>query len=427
MLKLIKIFLFLLLALLITGNSFIKAQEIKQKPVYVFYSNTCPHCKNEMEFLSELTKSREDIVITSYEISEPQTQFILRNTGAVLKKSVQGVPFTVIDNKVFIGFYTPETTGQDIIHVLDSKEFNKEDVVSKVLELDGNKKTLSESEIASIRNQIFPQPSVQENNKANKIVEETKNQGETEQNIPFLGKVNLANYSLPVITIILGFIDGFNPCAMWTLLFLISLLLGMKNRKKMWVLGITFIVSSAFIYFLFMSAWLNLFLFIGYIYWVRIIIGLFALIAGLYQLLDTYKHKDQTGCSTANSQKYRKVFDKLEKITNNKKLFLAIVGIILLAFAVNLVELICSAGLPAIYTQVLSLNEVSISSKYLYLLLYILFFMIDDLIVFVVAMITLQSVGIETRYGKYSKVIGGIIMIIIAFLLIFKPELLSFA
>lgn len=92
---------------------------------------------------------------------------------------------------------------------------------------------------------------------------------------------------------------------------------------------------------------------------------------------------------------------------------------------VNLVELVCSAGLPAIYTQVLALSKLANWQYYLYIFIYVFFFMIDDLIVFSIAMLTLENTGITTKYSKYSRIIGGLIMILIGYLIIFKPNLLA--
>jgi len=211
---------------------------------------------------------------------------------------------------------------------------------------------------------------------------------------------------------------------MWTLLFLISLLLGMKNRKRMWILGIAFIVSSAFVYFLFLAAWLNLFIFLGLVIWVRVIIALVALVAGAINLKEYIENK--SGCKIMGDEKRQKFFEKLKSVTSKKNFILALGGIILLAFAVNLVELICSAGLPAIYTKILSMYQLPTWQYYLYLIFYIFVFMIDDLFVFFTAMVTLQAVGIQSKYTKTSHLIGGIIMLIIGLLMLFKPDILMF-
>jgi len=199
----------------------------------------------------------------------------------------------------------------------------------------------------------------------------------------------------------------------------------LENKKRRWVLGASFIIASAAVYFVFMSAWLNLILFLGFIGLIRILIGLVALMAGGYSFKEFLFNKT-TGCKVTNSEKRQKVFEKIRVVINQNSLFLAFGGIVALAFLVNLVELVCSAGLPAIYTQVLALNNLTTWQYYFYILLYILFFMLDDLIVFFVAMLTLELTGLTTKYTRYSKLIGGVLMLIIGFLLIFKPQFLMF-
>ena len=244
-------------------------------------------------------------------------------------------------------------------------------------------------------------------------------------NLPIIGEIETRDFSLPVLTVLIAGLDGFNPCAMWVLLFLISLLLGMEDKKRMWILGTAFIVSSAFVYFLFMSAWLNLFLFLGFVLWVRVVIGLVALVAGGYNLKEYFTNKAGV-CKVTSGKKRQKVFEKLKNIIYEKQFWLALVGIIILAFAVNLVELICSAGLPAVYTQILALTPMAKWQYYAYLGLYIFIFMLDDLLVFFVAMTTLQITGMTTKYTRVSHLIGGILMLVMGILLLFKPEWLMF-
>lgn len=193
----------------------------------------------------------------------------------------------------------------------------------------------------------------------------------------------------------------------------------------MWLLGVTFIVTSSFVYFLFMAAWLNIILFLGFVIWVRLAIGAVAIVGGGYHLKKGLDSRDG-GCEVTGDEKRRAVFEKLKEIAKDKSILLALGGIILLAFAVNLVELVCSAGFPAVYTQVLALSDLPAWQYYGYILLYILFFMLDDIIVFVIAMATLKLTGISTKYSKYSNVIGGALMVIIGILLIFRPEWLMF-
>ena len=122
----------------------------------------------------------------------------------------------------------------------------------------------------------------------------------------------------------------------------------------------------------------------------------------------------------------RKIFSRIKKITTEKKFILSIVGIMALAISVNLVELACSAGLPLIFTQVLAFNNLNFLQYGFYMFLYILFFLMDDIVVFAIAMKTLDIKGISSKYGKYSHLIGGILMLLIGLLMIFKPEWLMF-
>jgi hypothetical protein len=223
----------------------------------------------------------------------------------------------------------------------------------------------------------------------------------------------------------IGALDGFNPCAMWALVFLIGLLINMDNSRKRWLLGLAFILASAAVYFIFVVAWLYFILFIGLVIWVRIIIGLVAIISGGVNLRDYYK-KQSGVCKVTKSEQRRKIIEKLIAITQHNKFWFALVGIIILAFAVNLIELVCSAGFPAVYTQILALSKLSTISYYLYILLYIFIFMLDDMIVFIVAMLTLKATGLTGKYSKWSNLIGGILMVLLGILLIFKPGILMF-
>lgn len=85
-------------------------------------------------------------------------------------------------------------------------------------------------------------------------------------NLPLFGKIDTTQISLPIFTIIIGLLDGFNPCAMWVLMFLLALLVYTRSRKKMFIVGGTFILVSGIVYYIFMAAWLNLFLFIDFFY-----------------------------------------------------------------------------------------------------------------------------------------------------------------
>lgn len=383
----------------------VTAQE-NQVNLYLFSSKTCPHCTKEKAFLKKITPEYPYLKITDFEITTNRNNAnILEEIGEIMSIDTSGIPLTIIGNDYLIGYGSDETTGQEIEKLIEKYYIEGDpDTVGYLIN-----QIESESQVKQINDQ--------QNLGQIKIPESIF--------VPVIGNISVSNLSLPALTVILGLLDGFNPCAMWVLLFLISLLLGMKDRKRMWLIGSVFILVSGLVYFLFLSAWLNLFLFVGFIYWVRIAVGILALFMGVYYLRDFTINKD-AACKVTDQTKKQKIFERMKKIIHEKSLVLTLIGIIILAFSVNLIELICSAGLPALFTSVLSLHKLPISTYYFYLFVYIIFFMLDDMMIFAVAMTTLKIVGIHEKYSRFSRLLGGIIILLIGLALLLKPELITF-
>jgi thiol-disulfide isomerase/thioredoxin len=395
------VYVFIFLFFILWGQA-VKANE---PTVYFFFSETCPHCHKEIQFLQQWQKL-DQVKIAAYEVSQNQANAVL--LGAVEKQlaiQVRGVPFTLIGNQYAEGYMDELTTGEQIKSIYEQcKQQDCPDIVQQII-------TGETSANEQINND---KPITQGSQTLERI------------SLPLIGEINLTNFSLPLLTIIIAGLDGFNPCAMWVLVFLIGLLLNLPDKRRRWLLGIVFLIASAGVYFVFMSAWLNLLLFLGFIIWVRLGIALVALGGGGYSIREWWTNRSGA-CKVTGAPRRQKIFQTLKLITTKQSVWFALGGIILLAFAVNLVELICSAGLPAIYTQVLTLQSLATWQYYLYLLLYILVFLFDDILIFVTAMITLELTGLSTKYARHSHLFGGIIMIIIGLLLLFKPEWLSFA
>lgn len=194
----------------------------------------------------------------------------------------------------------------------------------------------------------------------------------------------------------------------------------------MWTLGITFLVTSALVYMAFMTGILALAnSSIGSLF--KYVIALVALIGGTINLINFKKSlKNNTGCQVTDKNKKKKIMSRIKNIVSEKHFIISIIGIMLLAISVNLVELACSAGLPAMFIEILSLNNLSKLEYSLYMLIYMLMFMIDDIVVFIIAMTSLKLTGISNKYTKYSHLIGGIIMLLIGILMIFKQDWLMF-
>ena len=340
--------------------------------LYLFHGAECPHCEEERKWLKTIKEDYKDYLNVYYfEVWHDEDNAKLMETvKEEFNVERKGVPLTIIGSESYVGF--SETTGS----VIENK-------IKEYAELESNPNEIK---------------------------------------IPLLGKINIKTVSLPLVAVILGFIDGFNPCAMWILLFLINMLFSMKNKKRAWVLGLTFLFISAFVYFLSMIG-INFVLNIATINWMKILIAIFILIAGLLNLKKYFKQrKEEAGCNVVDNKKRKKLITRMKKIINTKSFLLSLIGIAILATSVNLIELACSLGFPLIFTEILSLNNIIGIQKIIYLLIYIFFYMIDDMVVFAISMITVEATGITNKYNKLCTLISAIIMIIIGLLLIFKQD-----
>ena len=398
--------LFALILILFGINTTYADTEKNLVNIYLFHSNTCPHCKEEIKFLDTIKDDYDNVRIYMYEIGDEDNAKLLDEVAILYDTSVSGTPFTVIGDKYFKGF---------------SYE-NYADRFSAAIEYYSNN-GYTDRVGKYIGNIELPSYEVKNNSEdINKYIEE-----KTNRKIKILGKeISLKNMTLPIVSILIGLVDGFNPCAMWVLLFLISMLIGMNDKKRMFIIGITFLLTSALVYLLFMLAWLNAATLLLAIKWVRLIIGLIAIVGAIINLSSYIRHRKDNGCNVINDKKRSKIFNKIKKFTSEKKLILALLGAMALAVSVNIVELACSAGLPVMFIEILSMNHPTAIEKIIYIGLYMVAFLLDDLIVFVVAMSTMELMGFSTKYGKLSKLIGGLLLLGIGILLIFKPEWLMF-
>jgi len=344
-----------------------------------FYSAICPHCAKEKEFLDGLKQKHPEVQIKEYEVFyQTDNQKILNDfyNKYNVPASEQGlVPATFTPAKYFVGY--TDKIGEEI-----------ESCIKQCL-----------TGTASASQKI---------------------------KIPILGEVDALKISLPVLTLVLGVLDGFNPCAMWVLVILISLLLAQKSRKQIALVGGIFIFAEGLLYFLFMSAWLNFFLFMKYVSLTRILIGIFGIGFGILRIRDFISWKPGVCKVVDHSKSQEKIMEKIQRVLVPAALPATVLGIIILAFSVNLVEFFCSAGFPIIYTKILAVQNVGRLQYYLYLLFYNTLYMLDDLIVFGFAFFTLSRLSFSDKYNRYSTIIAGILIFILGLLLIFKPEFLMF-
>ena len=353
--------------------------------IHFFYSPTCPHCAAEEVFNKNLSAKFPDVKIISHDVTVPEEARLLQIMAQNRSIEITSVPATFIGNRVILGFESESTTGAEI------------------------RSAVSECLNGSCGNASRPA--------AGDVLKSME--------IPLLGKTDLSSLSLPLLAIVLGLVDGFNPCAMWVLVYLISLVMGMNNRTKMvWLIVGTFVAASGILYFLFMTAWLNAFLVLGYVRVINIAVGLIALGWGVLSVKEYMETKGALVCDKVDVHDRKHIISTAKELISAPFTWATIIGIILLAFTVNSLEFVCSAAIPAAFTQVLALSNLSSIEHYLYIALYDLFFMLDDLIVFGLAAFTFSGVAGE-KYAKYCKIIGGAVLVILGLILLFAPRMLA--
>ncbi len=210
---------------------------------------------------------------------------------------------------------------------------------------------------------------------------------------------------------------------MWVLAYLMSLIATLKDRRKIWVIVGSFVFASGVLYFLFMTAWLNIFLVVGYLRPVTIAVGLVALGGGILNIREFIRTKGAIVCEIQGEESRKRTMNRMERIVHSPLTAATIAGIVVLAFVVNSIEFACSAAIPAVSPRILSLNNLSTFQYYSYILLYVFFFMLDDLIIFGGAAFAINC-RFGDRYVKYSKPVGGTVLLVLGVIIIFAPNLL---
>lgn len=242
--------------------------------------------------------------------------------------------------------------------------------------------------------------------------------------LPLIGKLDASKLSLPVFTIILGGLDSFNPCAFFVLFFLLSMLIYAKSRKRMLLIGGTFVFFSGAVYFMFMAAWLNLFLLIGQLAVITTIAGIVALIVAAINIKDFFFFGK--GISLVIPAKSKpKLFARMRALLKATSVISMMIGTIVLAIAANSYELLCTAGFPMVFARILTLHELSTAQYYFYLALYNVVYVIPLAFIVLTFTLTLGKRKLTEWQGRILKLISGIMMLCLGFVLLIKPALMN--
>lgn len=375
--------------------------------VNLFWQAGCPHCANAEAALREIASQVEGLHIDEIELGTTEEgDALFVKMVALFEAQNPAVLFVVIGDRHVIDF----TTGGETRAIYQglTERCRQNGCVDLVGEM-----------------QKLTKPATGRSEADGPVTDQTTGALLDTITLPFLGPILVGDLSLPLLTVVLAAIDGFNPCAMWVLVLLIGLLLGVADTRRMWMLGPSVLFATGAMYFAVMAAWLNVVLLIGTATWLRVAIGALAAGAGLYYLREYWTNPESVCRVTNRPGGRRRIIDAFRRVVELPSWFLAVLGIASLAVFVNMIELVCSAGVPAVYTQMLAMHDLTATAFYSYLLLYLVIFLLDDAIIFAMAMITLRSMEIDGGYSRTSHLIGGLVLRGLGGIMLLRPDWLG--
>jgi glutaredoxin len=367
------------------------AQEAGGAPsteIEVFARQGCPHCDEAKRFLNDLARERPGLRIVIHDVmTEPGASARLQELATALKAGAPGVPAFHVQGELIIGFAGAATTGAHIRALLDRQQPPEQSPWSPA-------PACSPEEVV---------PCGPAGSQASADAESIE--------IPLVHwRIAVSDMGLPLFTVVIGLLDGFNPCSIWVLVLMISMLAGLGDRRRMLLTAGTFVAVEGVAYFAFMAAWLNLFLLIGLSRTSEMVLGALAGIAGIINLKDFWAFGRGISLSIPAAAK-RGLYARLRYILETKKIVVAMAGAAVLAVLVQLVELLCTSGFPALYTRILTLRSLSTPTYYAYLALYNVFYMFDDVIVLAIGVITLSQRRLQEKEGRWLKLLSGLVML----------------
>ena len=371
--------------------------------VEVFERDDCQHCQDLRQFLMayELKSDNPHIDVVTYNV---RTDAGRSAFDRLTKKEnlSQATPIILVGTQVIQGFDTPETTGVMLDRLIHSQVGQSRLGLEQYLSTEGGSvEHVREGTCDLEEGCVLQDESL--------LVA-----------VPFVGVIDVAQFSLPTLAVVLGLIDGFNPCAMWVLVTFLLVLIQMRSRERLLAVAGLFIVAETVMYYLILNVWFTTWDFVGLDQWVTPLVGFLALGGGIFFLYEWYT-SDGT-CKVVNLEERAKISGRIKKLATEPFTWLTAGGVVLLAFSVNIIEFACSIGIPQAFTKILEMNDLSFLGTQSLMLIYILGYMVDDFLVFGLALWGAEKLHMTTQYAKWSNLIGGILMILLGTMLIFAPN-----
>jgi thiol-disulfide isomerase/thioredoxin len=426
--------------------------------LYLFWGNGCPHCEKAKEYLPQLQAKYPELEMRWFEVWDHEdNQRIAEAMRQAYNIKATSVPMIFLGTWTTTGYLSNETTGKEIedqiIGCLQNgcidaiRKLGPRQMVSDLRKQVAQKAPVDWELLAATapprKLALVPTPvattAAQPTSTNNSIASSTSPPTPTPIPKPtpapkndlvkiWRWQLSVSQIGLPLFTFIIGFLDGLNPCAMWVLSFLLTLVIHARSRSKILLIGGIFVVASGVIYFIFMVGWLTFYqmkLIRAYATYLRVTVALVAIVMGVINCKDFFFFKQGISLTIPESAQ-PKLFKKMRALVHTQELLGVIVGTIVLAVTANLIEFGCTAGFPAIYTNILTLYQFTSFQQYMYLAFYNVVYVIPLAVIVSIFAWTMGGRKLTEKEGRILKLIGGVLMLSLGLILLFKPDLLTF-
>lgn len=362
------------------------AQEEEDADLVLFYGAGCPHCAAERIFLAGLQEEFPELVVVEYEVyNDAANQDLFRETLAGFGMEPRAVPTTIVAGRVWVGFS-------------DAMAAELRQAAAEVL---------------------AGRPAERAEDEEDEVV------GSELVHVPLLGDVEVAEQSLLVSTIVIGFVDGFNPCSLWVLSILLALVLRSGSRRRIVAVGVTFLVVTTLLYGFYIAGLYSVLSYVAYVSWIRVAVALVALAFGLVNLKDFFWFKRGISLTIPDARKPAIVERARSLAVTDRPLPGMLAGTAALAVGVSLIETPCTAGLPVLWTSLVTEADVALGVAVLLFAVYMLVFLLDELAVLGMAVVTMRAAKLQERHGRLLKLAGGSVMVALAIVMLAAPDLME--
>lgn len=357
-----------------------RAAPSRPEPVelILFWGDGCPHCEAEREFLEQLRSDYPGLVVSEYEVwRDVANRQLFAETAAAAGVEARAVPTTFIGDRVWIGF--SDATGDEIRSVVDAA-------------LRGHDVEPSESRIVDV---------------------------------PVLGAIDVGGRSMLVSTVIIGFVDGVNPCSLWVLSILLALVLHSGSRKRVALVGGVFLVVTSVMYGFYIAGAYTALSYTQFLPWIQRGVALVAVGLGLLQLKDGFGIAGGPSLSVGEHARPG-MYQRMRRLAIVDRPIAGLLGAtVALAVGVSLLETPCTLGLPVLWTNLLAENDVALAGAAVLFALYLSVFLLDELIVFVTVVATMRALKVQEHHGRALKIVSGTVLITLAAVMLAWPEALE--